>query len=268
MRIAAVAVFALACGLYAQQPNKAEIVSPDTSQPKTHDRGTGHARIRVPAPQGTTTETNPVDPTPPPQDPTPPSEGEDIPPSETPPGPPPVEEPKDYYGEPVEGKFAFVLDASGSMSGSKMATLRAETTGVIAALTEDDEFDCVAYGDQFGGPDYSKFMWQALLPATDGNKGAATSWVNGPSLNPGGGTPAYPCLKKACQVYPYDLGKMFFVTDGQPNTGGSAIQILSDFPGWWSKFEDCEMIAICIGGGGAAFMQALAAAAGGTYVAA
>jgi hypothetical protein len=273
--LASLAVFGLigfATGLSAQtQPaNKAEISSPDNAPDKkrTHDRSTGFARIKVPSPQ--TPPANPPEPSPPPptQNPTPPSEGEDIPPSETPPGPPPSEEPPTYYGEPVQGKFAFVLDASGSMSGSKMATLRAETTGVIAELTEDDELDCVAYGDQFGGPDYSRFMWQALLPATDGNKGAATSWVNGPSLNPGGGTPSYPCLKKSCQVYPADLTKMFFVTDGYPNTGGGAGQILADFPGWWSKFTECELICICIGGGGASFMQSLATLAGGTYVAA
>jgi hypothetical protein len=41
-----------------------------------------------------------------------------------------------------------------------------------------------------------------------------------------------------------------------------------DFPGWWSKFEECELVCICIGGGGAGFMQSLASLAGGTYIAA
>jgi Mg-chelatase subunit ChlD len=162
-----------------------------------------------------------------------------------------------------------VLDASGSMSGSKVAALRTETTSVINALTVDDELDCVAFGTQFGAQDnYSKFLWEGLLPATEGNRSAAASWVNGPALNPGGGTPTYACLKKSCQVYPSDLTKMFLVTDGYPNTSGSASQILADFPQWWLKFEETELVCVCIGGGGASFMQQLAALAGGTYVAA
>ncbi len=270
--IAAVAAFALVACLggiaVAQQSGKASITSPDTHKDKTHDRPMGNPVLKVPGPAGGTPGgeggTSPpviID--------TPPAEGEDIPPTEMPPDGPPAEEPPPYYGEPVSGKFVFVLDASGSMAGSKVASLRAETTGVINLLVEDDELDCVAYGDQFGaGASYSKYLWEGLLPATDGNKSAAANWVNGPALNPGGGTPTYAALKKACVTYPSDLNKMFLVTDGYPNTSGSAQQILADFPGWWTKFDDCELVCICIGGGGASFMQSLASVAGGTYVAA
>jgi hypothetical protein len=275
--LVALAVFGLmgfAANVSAQttQPPKAEIKSPDNNnldRVKTHDRPTGNVVLKVPAPANPPATPPEPSPAPPPSTPTPPSEGEDIPPSETPPDGPPAEEPPTYYGEPVSGKFAFVLDASGSMSGSKMAALRSETTGVITALVEADELDCVAYGTQFpAGEAYSKYLWQGLLPATDGNKSAAVNWVNGPSLNPGGGTPSYPALKKACLTYPSDLTKMFFVTDGYPNPGGSSGQILADFPGWWGKFEETELVCVCIGGGGASFMQQLAALAGGTYVAA
>jgi hypothetical protein len=270
--IAAVAAFALvafSAGLVvAQQSGKASITSPDTQKDKTHDRPIGNPVLKVPAPGGSTPGGEGGSP-PPPTTSTPPSEGEDFPPSENPPDGPPAEEPPPYYGEPVSGKFVFVLDASGSMYGSKVASLRAETTGVINSLVEDDELDCVAYGDQFGaGAAYSKYLWEGLLPATDGNRSAAANWVNGPALNPGGGTPTYAALKKACMTYPADLGKMFVVTDGYPNTSGSAAQILIDFPGWWSKFEECELVCICIGGGGAGFMQSLASLAGGTYIAA
>lgn len=249
----------------------ATLSSKDSAKTDAHDRPIGGVNIKLPPP--TTTPTNPPEPPPPPPapPPAPPSEGEDVPPTETPPDPPPPEDPPTYYGEPVSGKFAFLLDASGSMGGSRIATVRAETTSVISDLTEDDEFDCVAYGTQFSSAQsYSKFMWGSLLPGSDGNKSAAISWVNGPSCNPGGGTPTYACLKKSCQIYPADLTKMFLLTDGSPNTSGSASQILADFPGWWNKFEDTTLIAICIGGYGSAqtFMQQLAALAGGTYIAA
>lgn len=243
----------------------------DANKSDAHDRPLGGVTVKLPAPAtppaNPPTEPPPPPPAPPP--PAPPPEGEDLPPTETPPSPPPPEDPPTYYGEPVQGKFAFLLDASGSMGGSRVASMRAETVSVINELTEDDEFDCVAYGGQHpAAQDYCVFLWQTLLPATDGNKSSAVSWVNGSATNPGGMTPSYACLKKSCQVYPSDLDKMIFLSDGYPNITGSAAQILADFPGWWSKFTECELIVISIGGGGATFMQQLAALAGGTYIAA
>lgn len=274
--VACLAVVFCAGSLVAQQSGgsgstgPSEISSGDSGKKDAHDRPIGGATIKLPSasnPSG-----NPTPPGEPPAHvPAPPTEGEEVPPTETPPAPPPPEDPPTYYGEPVQGKFAFVLDASGSMGGGRIATVRAETVSTVTDLTEEDEFDCVAFGTQFGvGNHYSSFLWEGLLPATEGNKSAAVNWVNGPDLNPGGGTPTYACLQQSCAVYPGNLTKMFLLTDGSPNTSGSAAQILADFPGWWSKFEEATLVAICIGGGGAAqtFMQQLAAIAGGTYVAA
>ncbi|MCB9893001.1 MAG: hypothetical protein H6839_00965 [Planctomycetes bacterium] len=267
--MACLAFVVCAGSLAAQSAGTSTLSSKDATKTDAHDRPIGGINIKLPAPAGTTTPPNePSPPPPPPTPPTPPSEGEDVPPVETPPDPPPPEDPPTYYGEPVQGKFVFILDASGSMGGSRIATLRAETTSTIGDLTEDDEFDCAAYGGQFSSSEsYTKFMWGAILPGTDGNKTSATNWVNGSSTNPGGMTPSYACLQKTCQTYPAELTKFFFITDGYPNITGSASQILADFPGWWSKFTDCELVAVCIGGGGADFMQQLAAIAGGTYVA-
>lgn len=267
--ISAVACFSFAVfagALFAQATPQPTLSSNDAGKVAAHDRPVGGIKMTLPTPAGGTPPS--VTPPPPPVT-TPPSEGEDVPPSENPPEGPPAEEPPTYYGEPIEGKFAFLLDASGSMYGSRIATVRAETSQTITQLTEDDEFDCVAYGDQFGQQqDYSTFLWGALNPATGGNKSAATTWVNGPATNPGGGTPTYACLKKSCQVYPGDLTKMFLLTDGSPNTSGSAAQILQDFPSWWEKFPETTLVCICVGGVGAAmqFMQALAALAGGVYI--
>jgi hypothetical protein len=272
--LASIACFAFvvcAASLSAQTSTAPELTSKDANKGAAHDRPIGGVSLKLPAPAGS--PTTPPEPAPPPPapNPAPPSEGEDVPPSETPPQPPPPEDPPTYYGEPVSGKFAFLLDASGSMYGSRIATVRAETTSVIGDLTEDDDFDCVAYGDQFGvSQNYSKFMWGTLLPGTDGNKSSAISWVNGSSTNPGGGTPTYACLKKSCEIYPADLTKMFLLTDGSPNTSGSSSQILADFPTWWNKFQDTTLVCICIGGVGSAmqFMQQLAALAGGVYISA
>jgi len=256
--------------LAAQGTGQPTVTSKDSNKTDAHDRPIGGVTIKLPAPATPPAEppTTPPPPPPAPPPPAPPSEGEDIPPTEVPPDPPPPEDPPTYYGEPVQGKFAFVLDASGSMGGSRMATLRAETTAVITNLTDDDEFDVQAYGGQFSATNYVKYMWGTLMPATGGNKTSATNWVNGPSMNPGGMTPGYAALQSACSTYPSDLDKMFFITDGYPNVTGSSSQILSDFPSWWSKFSNAELVCICIGGGGATFMQQLAALAGGSYIAA
>lgn len=259
-----VALCLFAGGMCAQS----KITSPDSDKSKTHDRPAGHVIVKVPDASGGTGG-GPSEP-PPVIDPEPPSDGEDIPPVEPGDTEPPEEEDPPFYGEPVRGKVVFLLDASGSMYGSRVASLRAETTSVIQLLNENDEIDAVAYGSQFpAAQHYSVFMWGALLPCTDGNKNSAIAWVNGPATNPGGGTPTYACLKRSCELYPADLDQMFLVTDGYPNISGSASQILADFPGWWTKFNDCTLIAVCIGGGGASFMQQLAALApNGTYIAA
>lgn len=262
--LALVVIFASAA--WAQTPVQPTLENKDSNKSDTHDRGVGMIKMKLPPPAGTGGGT--VLPPPPPGPIVVPPVGEDdVPPTETDP-PPPGEIRPTYYDEPCEGKFAFLLDASGSMYGSRIASVRAETTAVIGMLTDDDEFDACAYGSQFAAPTYTTFMWGGLQPATSGNKSAAIAWINGPATNPGGGTPTYACLKTACQTYPVDLGKMFLLTDGYPNVSGSASQILADFPAWWTRFTDCTLVCICIGGVGSAqtFMQQLAALAGGIYI--
>jgi len=268
MGLAAFAMIFGTVGIMAQTAAPS-ITAKDGTKKDSHDRPVGGVKIKTPSAGTGGPNTGTGTPPPPTINPTPPSEGEDIPPSETPPNAPPAEDPPTYFGEPVEGSFAFLLDASGSMWGPRIATVRAETVAAISELTEDDEFDCCAYGSQYPAQNsYTVWLWQGLQAATDGNKSAATTWVNGPATNPGGGTPTYACLQACCSLYPSDLGKMFLLTDGGPNVSGSAAQILADFPGWWNNFEDCELVAICIGGNGSAisFMQALAALGGGIFI--
>ena len=260
--------FVFGASTLSAQSSTPEISGDDVNKTDTHDRPLGKVKIRLPAPAGGPTGT-PIPPIEPPIiPPPPPPENEDVPPTEPPPDPPPPEDPPTYYGEPVQGKFAFILDASGSMWGSRIATVRAESSSTIGDLTEDDEFDCVAYDSAVSG--YTTFLWGAILPATEGNKSAAVVWINGPALNPGGGTPTYAALQQSISTYPADLDKLFLLTDGSPNVSGGASAILADFPGWWTKMIDCDLICICIGGSGTAqtFMQQLAASAGGTYIAA
>jgi hypothetical protein len=251
-------------------PGSSVLSSPDTDKVDSYDRPIGTVKLRLVPGSGMPGGSQPPEPAPPvkpvePDPGMPPIEpGQPVPPPEPGPGP-------GFVGEEVQHRVAFLLDASGSMSGASIATVRAEATSMLGEMDETFEIDCVAYGSQFPvSQSYSSFMWGTLLPCNEANKASAIAWVNGSATNPGGGTPTYACLQKSCQVYPADLQQMFLLTDGEPNVSGSASQILADFPGWWTKFEDCEMVAICIGGSPSAqeFMMTLAALAGGTYISA
>lgn len=253
-----VAVLALFGATLCAQGQPA-LSSDDSSKTDCHDRPVGGVKLKLPPPA-----TSIVNPPPPPPPPPPPVE--DLPPTEVPPVP--IEDGSTFFDEPVQGKVAFLLDASGSMYGSRIASVRQEAVAAITSMNELDEFDCNAYGSQHPAPHYTVFLWGGLMPATDANKSAAIAWINGPATNPGGGTPTYSCLKRSCEVYPASLDKMFLLTDGSPNHTGTSTQILADFPGWWARFDHATLVCVCIGGVGSAqtFMQQLAAIAGGTYI--
>jgi len=205
-----------------------------------------------------------------------PEEIQDEPPVETPGGP-------TFFGEPVSGKFVWVLDRSGSMgaidSGSgpiedagggiitnpnRIQIVKSECIRVLSQLSEDDWFAIVSFG---WNPDVS--YYPEMVPAVSGNKASGINTVT--QLVANGGTPAYPALQRACTQYnEHDLNKIYFLCDGGPNVGGGAPQILADFPGWFQSQRDrgCELVCVHIGDSGAAaqFMQALANGNGGTYI--
>lgn len=196
--------------------------------------------------------------------------------------PPPENEDGPFFGEDVFGRVIWVLDRSGSMGVSdtgqgeiempdgsnisnpnRLQVVKAETVRAINALTEDDEFALVTFGAS-PDVDYS----EAMVKATAGNKQAGVGKVV--SMVAYGGTPAYPALQRACQQYGAEVTKLFFLSDGAPNVGGGAPQILADFPGWYQPLQDenCQLVCILIGNSGAAaqFMQSLANQNAGTYI--
>jgi hypothetical protein len=153
------------------------------------------------------------------------------------------------------------------MGGTKHGQMKSEVTQAIEALPPHYRLDVGAFGDQFGAPERTSRLWGTLLPATPVNRADAISWVNGPATNPGGGTPMYLALESTCALYSPGLKTLALVTDGYANTGGGANQILTDIPQWWSAFDNCQLNAVCIGAGGATFVQSLVALVGGSYIA-
>jgi hypothetical protein len=258
-----VLVAVLYAGVLSAQASP-EIRNEDAERARTHDRPAGRAVVRIPGLNGAGS------PLPaPPNNPVPPSEGDDIPPVETPANPPPPLDPPTFFGEPTYGKFVFALDASGSMGGQRIATLRTEAAAVINQLSESDELDVCSFGTQLPAPYKAVWLWEQLQPATEENKAAAIEWINGPSTNPGGGNSDYECLKRCVELYPSDLTKLFYWGDGDPGyIQSQGIPLLQELPGWWGKFEDCTLVGICIGNRpqGEQWVQALVASVGGVFI--
>lgn len=239
------------------------------------DAPTPPVKIVIPAPAGVFTATGEWNP---------PDEFDNEPPKELDQEPPAEDlEPPTFFGEPVLGKFVWVLDRSGSMgvhdngsgpiedAGGGMLTnptriqiLKAECVKVLRRLTEDNWFAIVSFGY---GPDVS--FYSALVQGTSSNVDQGIATVN--NLMASGGTPAYQALMRSCFQYTdHELSKIYFLCDGSPTAGGSAQEILIAFPGWFApqKQVGCELVCIHIGGDqtSANFMQTLANSAGGTYI--
>ncbi len=167
----------------------------------------------------------------------------------------------------IRERSVFVLDASGSMFGARIAVLRAEMSAAIAALPPHYKFDLVAFGSQFpANSAYTESMWGSLTHATDANRLAAIQWINGPSLDAVGGTPAYPALQDVCFRYAPDLKSLFFLSDGAVNQGGSATELCADIPAWWSAMDECHFNAVAVGTV-STLMPTLAALLNGSYIA-
>lgn len=197
--------------------------------------------------------------------------------------------PPDFFGEPVEGSFCFVLDRSGSMgaqdSGSgpiedsnggiisnpnRIQIVKAETIKVLDRLRESDEFAILSFG---ASPEQR--YYEALVAATPGNVDTAKADIL--ALVASGWTPAYSALRNSCTKYGNDLDKIYFLCDGSPNQdagapngNGSSGVILGEFPQWFAPLKDagCTMVCVHIGNSGAAqqFMQSLAQISGGVYI--
>lgn len=204
------------------------------------------------------------------------------PPEELPENPPTEGgEPPTFFGEPVQGRFVWCIDRSGSMgiqdSGiaavedrngniytnpSRLQRVKAEVVNVLLDLTETDEFALVWFG---GCPGISSYL--TLVRGTEGNRQQGISTVNG--LTPFGGTPVHGALMKTLTQYGTQLDKIFFLCDGMPTYGPTANEILGWFPGQFQPFRDngCEFVATHMGDSGEAlaFMQNLTNSVGGTF---
>lgn len=172
------------------------------------------------------------------------------------------------YGEPIDGRTVFLLDASGSMGerfgdATRFDALLGDLIAAISLLKEDDEFDIVYFSsDAPATRSFCQPLWFGLKPATDENKQKAVEWLDG--IEPKAGTPTYQALSYTCRSYPKDLKNLILITDGEPSAG-TAESIIRAAPIWFQRFKDCRLTCISIGGEGLNFIKALAGAVDGAY---
>ena len=111
-----------------------------------------------------------------------------------------------FFGlEAKGGKFVFVVDRSGSMSGSPMEAAKSEIIRSIMSLDDNMEVCVLFYDDNFLMMDDGR-----LLKASKANKNKILSWVG--QVASGGGTDPSAAMAKALSLKP---DAIWLLSDGQ-----------------------------------------------------
>ena len=110
-------------------------------------------------------------------------------------------------------QFVFVIDISGSMSGTKISQTKIAFTSMIETLNSNDQFNIVVFESSVDT------LWAESRFATTSNVDAATDYVQG--LNAGGGTNFHGgCLTGLSLFTDNDDAKVMMVlSDGEPTAG-------------------------------------------------
>ena len=132
--------------------------------------------------------------------------------------------------------WTFVLDVSGSMSGTKIATLVAGVRKSIKKMTPDHRFRIITFNKQ------AKEITNGFIPATPQNVAKAAAMLN--NLNAGGGTNLYEGLETAYHGLDADrINGIILVTDGVANVGQSTHAQLMTL----HRKYDCRLFTFVIG---------------------
>lgn len=113
----------------------------------------------------------------------------------------------------------FIIDISGSMSGSKMETSKRALISALHALQPGDEFKLVAFDDRL-----ETFERGCLIEYTDANVNQADAWIQ--NLKARGGTEMRPALEEGFKTFKTTplrnqskagpaYRSLLFITDGQ-----------------------------------------------------
>lgn len=119
-----------------------------------------------------------------------------------------------YLGRALPKDIIFVLDRSGSMSGTKIEQLKEAFSTIIGELPEQDRFNIIVFNDEI--QQYSP----SLLPATEDNRNIAVRYIN--SITAEGTTNINAAMLTALHMFNYSeerLPVIVMLTDGLPTEG-------------------------------------------------
>ncbi len=113
-----------------------------------------------------------------------------------------------------DGQYVFVIDRSGSMSGTPMEYVKQAFSDIISNLAETDRFNVIAFSST------GTSMWAETKLASATNKNEAVDWVK--SISATGSTNIYDPLIDALNYFGSDqtyTNGILLLSDGVPNTG-------------------------------------------------
>ncbi|MBE7423645.1 MAG: marine proteobacterial sortase target protein [Zoogloeaceae bacterium] len=132
-------------------------------------------------------------------------------------------------------EVVFVIDTSGSMSGSSIAQAREALELAIARLSERDSFNVVEFNS------YAKALYDEARPATAANREGAVRWVR--RLQAQGGTEMALALNLALngRENPGRVRQVILLTDGAVGNEDALFKLIRD------KLGDSRLFTVGIG---------------------
>lgn len=132
-------------------------------------------------------------------------------------------------------EVVFVIDTSGSMSGSSIAQARDALELAIARLSEQDSFNVVEFNS------YAKALYADARPASAANRESAMRWVR--KLQAQGGTEMALALNLALngRENPGRVRQVIFLTDGAVGNEDNLFKLIKD------KLGDSRLFTVGIG---------------------
>ncbi|GAB1413434.1 marine proteobacterial sortase target protein [Candidatus Desulfobacillus denitrificans] len=132
-------------------------------------------------------------------------------------------------------EVVFVIDTSGSMSGSSIAQARDALELAIARLSERDSFNVVEFNS------YAKALYDDARPASAANRDNAVRWVR--RLQAQGGTEMALALNLALngRENPGRVRQVIFLTDGAVGNEDGLFKLIKD------KLGDSRLFTVGIG---------------------